>query len=46
MKTLFLMGLMLLSFATGAMAEEAVEEAPLGADIVAVLLTYLPASWG
>ena len=46
MKTLFLMGLMLLFVATGAMAEEAVEEAPLGADIVAVLLTYLPASWG
>lgn len=46
MKTLFLMGLMLVSFATGAMAAETVEEAPLGADFVAVLLTYLPASWG
>ena len=46
MKVLFFAWPMLLLSAAGAMAAEAANEAPLGADIVAVLLTYLPASWG
>ena len=46
MKVLFFAWPMLLLPAVGAMAAEAANEAPLGADLVAELLTCLPDSWG